>query len=116
MIAKILFSIFGLASFLLGILILLKKGFIHHSHFIDLSNSYITVSLIIFFISILFFVIAFRSNKEDNWGIEEMYICASCIKPFSGSDLTDGKCPLCQKKVEALKGFYERHPELKRGT
>jgi hypothetical protein len=113
MIFKILMTIFGIVSFLLGVDILYEKGFNHHGIYIDLSESYISFSIISFAISILFIAIAIRSRKNTDAFEEKCVMCTSCIKPYYEKDLKNGKCPVCQSKVERLEGFYERHPELK---
>jgi hypothetical protein len=46
------------------------------------------------------------------WKKPQVYICPECeeIVERSGDEVF---CPKCGTKMEPLKGFYERHPELK---
>jgi hypothetical protein len=41
-------------------------------------------------------------------------MCPKCIKPFYKKDAPTLRCPDCQNTLEALSGFYERHPELRK--
>lgn len=113
---KIFFAIFAIASFLLGIFVVFERGYNHHGIFIDLSKSYITVSVLFFVISIIFLFLAYREKIGANYDSEKNYMCSECLKPFSENQITDDKCPICGSKVENLKGFYDRHPNLKGST
>jgi uncharacterized C2H2 Zn-finger protein len=44
---------------------------------------------------------------------DEYMICPACQHITKTCQTTDNKCPKCGENIEALKGFYERHPELK---
>jgi len=40
-------------------------------------------------------------------------ICSECRSVFPAGNVRDAACPKCSGRMEDLKGFYERHPELK---
>jgi len=41
------------------------------------------------------------------------YICPKCEEILNHSGKEEVYCPKCGTKMEPLKGFYDRHPELK---
>jgi hypothetical protein len=41
------------------------------------------------------------------------FICTSCLKVSYQNRLKENKCPFCNGDIELLKGFYDRHPDLK---
>jgi hypothetical protein len=41
----------------------------------------------------------------------EVMICVNCLKPYSKQSVEISSCPKCGGVLEALKGFYERHPD-----
>ena len=45
--------------------------------------------------------------------IKKKYICPKCEETVEDIEGKDISCPKCGTKMEPLKGFYERHPELK---
>jgi hypothetical protein len=45
--------------------------------------------------------------------IPETVICLKCGEPFPGRDIKGSECGKCGGPLEDLRGFYERHPELK---
>jgi PHP family Zn ribbon phosphoesterase len=50
--------------------------------------------------------------KGDN----RLTICATCRDVFETLKVPDRKCPKCGADLEPLKGFYDRHPELRGDT
>ena len=40
-------------------------------------------------------------------------ICQHCLVPLSARSVPNLTCPVCGQSLEDLRGFYERHPELK---
>lgn len=44
----------------------------------------------------------------------DFVICAKCLEPLWGKDNPSMICVTCQSNLENLKGFYDRHSELKR--
>jgi len=49
-------------------------------------------------------------NVSKEFGVR---ICSACRSVFRAKDVIGTACPKCSGQVEDLKGFYERHPELK---
>jgi hypothetical protein len=41
----------------------------------------------------------------------EVMICVNCLAPYSKQSVETSSCPKCGGMLEALKGFYERHPD-----
>ena len=39
--------------------------------------------------------------------------CPKCLKIYNKQELKSEKCPHCGADLEQLKGFFERHPDLK---
>ncbi len=48
------------------------------------------------------------------WEKLETFICPECEEIVERSGEDEVFCPKCGTKMEPLKGFYERHPELKK--
>lgn len=62
----------------------------------------------------LFFVM--NSKDYETWpegDIPETVKCLNCLEPFAGNKLTTLKCPKCGGSLEDLRGFFERHPDLR---
>ncbi|SDK73738.1 hypothetical protein SAMN05660337_1044 [Maridesulfovibrio ferrireducens] len=54
------------------------------------------------------------SKKRKMFTKQEKSICPMCEKVFMlGQAPKDQNCPKCTYPLEPLKGFYDRHPELK---
>jgi hypothetical protein len=45
----------------------------------------------------------------------DLVICKQCKEPQKAKDLVNGHCAKCSGEVEALEGYYERHPEQRNG-
>lgn len=46
-------------------------------------------------------------------GPPQYVICQRCLAPLSARSVPNLTCPVCGQSLEDLRGFYERHPELK---
>jgi hypothetical protein len=63
------------------------------------------------FLGLFFFLMAaFRRSGPIVQGI---VICPKCMNSFYEKDTENMVCPKCKGVLENIKGFYERHPELK---
>ena len=62
-------------------------------------------------ISLIVWALSKKTLKES----EATLICPKCKTPFNQKDVSNKQCPICKVNLEKLKGFYERHPELKTG-
>ena len=40
-------------------------------------------------------------------------ICPGCEETAYAKDVPELRCPNCEVDLETLKGYYDRHPELK---
>ncbi|HEB85478.1 MAG TPA: hypothetical protein ENI68_00440 [Gammaproteobacteria bacterium] len=45
--------------------------------------------------------------------LEKVVACPKCGTPYNQQEITDQICPICQVELEDLKGFYDRHPDLR---
>ena len=89
-----------------------NKGFWYFGHFINLSESYLSVGVIFLVLAVLSFWITIRMKQSKT--LEEKYLkCLKCKDIFRSSELSSMNCPKCKGDLEDLEGFYERHPELK---
>ena len=59
-------------------------------------------------------LICFFSKKMIS-GIRKNFICPKCEETVESTKGNDLHCPKCNTKMESLKGFYDRHPERKKG-
>ena len=57
--------------------------------------------------------IGWRSKTNDKYKAE-YWICPQCEKMYWLTGKDKHVCPECEMPLEKLKGFYERHPELKK--
>jgi hypothetical protein len=62
--SPITLSVFGFLSFFLGIFAFIKKGFYHNGLFLGSDKSYIFYSIMLFFISVLLFISAYKEIKN----------------------------------------------------
>jgi hypothetical protein len=56
----------------------------------------------------------YRTAKSKVDEMDDVRKCTQCLNTFKMSDLKDSICPECNIETEKLKGFFERHPELKK--
>lgn len=61
-------------------------------------------------IGLFMLIMTFRKGQRD---YKEMFICPKCQTAHPLAEVPDETCPECQTKMEPLKGYYKRHPELK---
>lgn len=61
-----------------------------------------------------FFIIAFFLELHEKKEDRSFLICERCLNLYYYYQVENGVCPDCSGKVEKLKGFYDRHPKLKR--
>ena len=57
--------------------------------------------------SILYCIFGRRYDGDD------LLMCIQCNEPHERKNTQNHKCPVCSRELEPLKGFYDRHPELK---
>ena len=65
-------------------------------------------------IALIAFLIAYVFH---GWlkGNSTYLICFKCQTPYDKNNINNNLCPSCNVELEPIKGFYERHPELKDG-
>ncbi len=108
MISKLATIVIGLGCLWYGFNIF-KEGWSHlYGYPISRGSGVIVLS----FGVVLIFYGCFRKVR-DKRGDEEFLICPSCQKPFNENDVSENQCPTCETDLEELRGFYQRHPELK---
>jgi len=64
----------------------------------------------------LFIFVGLKNIMKKGKDPDEYLICVKCQNMVQVYKAPDGKCPKCGGDLEILKGFYERHPELKLNT
>ena len=52
-----------------------------------------------------------KAPAKSQTSYSAFMICANCLEPYSKQSLEISSCPKCGGMLEALKGFYERHPD-----
>ena len=98
----------GIFIFAFGIYNLLGEK--DYYYWWGLPVSRLTGILWIFFGVLLFLVTALRRPVSSELVI---LICPKCMNSFYEADTENMICPNCKATLENIKGFYERHPELK---
>jgi Zn finger protein HypA/HybF involved in hydrogenase expression len=67
---------------------------------------------------LLGFAFIIQALRQDIWDKKKIkqaeMICPKCETIYMSLDQPGHKCPHCGVGLEDLKGFYERHPELKK--
>ena len=100
----------GGANLLFGLTTCLYPVNCHFGYCIDVSDTKHLVGTGFSIVGILFIFAAFRGMKRD---YKAMYICPKCEAVHPYAEVKDEVCPVCEAKMEPLKGFYKRHPERK---
>ncbi len=103
--------VFGLLWVIFGVTLIKYPIFYDSRHGIYQNFSQVKWPLGSGFI-ILGVVFIFVSAKMKN-NITDNFICPKCEEIIDHSGEDEVFCPKCGTKMEPLKGFYERHPELK---
>lgn len=109
---RFLFIILGIVCGFLGISIIINPKFYSakYSYYFDFTE----IKWIVGGLCLLFAVLAlWISFKRDSKFTDIQLICPKCEDVFKWNETQTQTCPKCQTKLENLKGFYERHPELK---
>ena len=110
---KFFLSILGSSLIIFGFGIVMDPKFYDSKHGFqyDFTGFYLPFGGFLILIGSLILWSALRKKAKDFE--EKLLICPKCKTPFNQKDITDGQCPRCEVPLEDLKGFYERHPELK---
>jgi hypothetical protein len=69
---------------------------------------------IMFGVGFVFFAIGLylvTSVEDFNRPDKSMYVCESCEKTSKHTGEDAPICKVCQKRMEPLDGFFDRHPE-----
>jgi len=108
------YIILGCSLTILGI------GIIYDPIFHDTKHNYIYdfseikwpfgIFLTLLGIGFLYFSLRKRSKASNS----DFLICPTCLKPFESKNIDEERCTTCGIDLENLKGFYERHPELRK--
>jgi hypothetical protein len=116
---NIFFLLMGIVWGGLGVIVLLDPDpFLYRKEVnlsIDLTGIKCPFGILLIALGICFVWSVFKKKTDGKTEmLDEKYLmCKKCIKPFSRNDVNDLKCPICDLELEALEGFYDRHPELK---
>ncbi len=111
MISRLSLIVFGLIFTTFGILLIIRPVFYDIKHGINQDFSQIKWPLGSGFIVLgcLFVFISLRKKSFENITL----ICPKCEETLEQTIKKEIICPCCGTTLEDLKGFYERHPELK---
>ena len=101
--------LFGLMFILIGFLTYAHKGW----HFTRFGPTHHTAGYIFLIGGLIISLFALLKKNFPREQPDDCMICVSCLKPIYRNELEDEKCPFCNGEAEKIKGFYDRHPELK---
>jgi hypothetical protein len=73
---------------------------------------FVGILWMIFGVFLIIYGIKMILNREKT--PTEYLICPACQNVVEVRQTPDKKCPKCGADLEVLKGFYQRHPELKK--
>jgi hypothetical protein len=113
------FILMGLILGIFGVLIIIDPAFYssYLHQYVDLSDVRWQVGLFFIVLGVLFVGSSFRKKAveaENEYKDQiKVLMCPSCVKPFQKKNVPELKCPECERNLEDLVGFYDRHPELK---
>ncbi len=110
------FVLFGASWCLSGLVTLISQGPKRYPALWGISFTYSQdekwlLGIGLFLFGLLFIWSGFR--KKGKYYLGSLYMCIKCREPVYGRSAPDLKCQRCGMNLEPLKGFYERHPELK---
>lgn len=106
----------GFVLCVLGFLIFFRSEGFHTFYGFHVSfgpyHRYLGIS--IFVIGLAFIFLCLTAKARGYKEVEDTFvICPKCRDSFYERDVKEKICPKCKIKVEDVKGFYERHPDLK---
>ena len=95
---------------LFGLIIIVNPRYYHRGidGYFDLSDIKFPLSLIMVSVGVVFI----WSTKRK--GSAVFYACCKCGTIFHWKDTKKKQCIKCGGNIENIKGFYDRHPELKK--
>ncbi len=110
----------GVILVLIGISIIINPKFYHsgYRYYFDFTEIKWPSSILLILLGGLFFGSSFRKKMINSYNDikeqESVLMCPICVRLYQKKDVHELKCPSCNENLEKLKGFYERHPELKK--
>lgn len=109
-----MFKIFGIAAGLAGVSILFLGKLIGRGPvtYFDGIERY-AFGILFLVIGIALFAYGTLKKERLVSDGEKIVACPRCGQAYREQDVIDGKCPSCNVRLEDIRGFYERHPELK---
>ncbi len=100
----------------IGAIIVIASGYIGYTsedsylHGIRVSPFADLLLIVIGLVYLINTLIKWKQKESDDY-----FICVNCKEPILRTLSKNNICQTCGKKLEELKGFYERHKELKEG-
>ncbi|WP_136360628.1 hypothetical protein [Desulfatibacillum aliphaticivorans] len=111
------YSILGFLLVTLGLSILVKSDSVFYSYKygfnVDMNEYKWVFGLLLVALGIGFIWTSWGHDPSEEYNETEAFICLQCRVPICRRDVPDLKCKDCGRDLEPVKGFYDRHPELK---
>jgi len=112
MLFRILFFTAGLLIIISGIDVIRNKSFHYFGYNIDLSNSSLSIGILIACFGAAVIYLAFR--EKFTFVKSEIYFkCTQCGKVYDAEGELNKSCTDCDGELDDLEGFFDRHPEFK---
>ncbi|WP_028316279.1 hypothetical protein [Desulfatibacillum aliphaticivorans] len=111
------YSTLGFLLLVLGVSIIIKSDSAFYSDKygfnIDLTEYKYLFGFLLSALGMGFLRTSMGYDPEKEHDENEAFICLQCRVPICRRDAPDLKCKECGRDLESVKGFFERHPELK---
>jgi len=109
---KFINTIFGVLLVAWGVILIFDRGYFSekYRHYIDFGPYHYVFGLILLVCGGAILLSVVRRKKTSD---EKVVICPSCGRSYNQQDVPRMECPTCQVELEDLKGFYDRHPDLR---
>ena len=106
--------LFGISLIAFGLLTVIRPRYYSYKfgRYIDFSGFNIPIGILIGIVGIFFVWSGFANRNKVS--PNEVLICPKCNEPFHSKDVPDGLCPTCRNALEKLRGYYDRHPRLRK--
>lgn len=101
---------FGAVNIAWGVTTFLFPGACWYGYCWDESAYNVPLGIGLTLLGVVMVLVALRKGQRD---YKEVFACPECETALPLAEAGDAVCPKCGARMEPLKGFYDRHPELK---